>query len=695
MVWSLLWDPFDNLDIDDIFYHINHDFAFVSDDSFFDEDFSDTSSDSSDDSPFVCSPEKKQSQRDRRRRAKELQETRKARLLLATVYQLSKDNSSYLSVLPHEIVSLIMSYCDCSENDLRLMSQGFDYVGMAVTVPLPLLSRSREPRDRKVISGFVSGYDIDCDEHQLCLVNGERIKVQVNGIGKNGCQVTFGETSAPTSGISHPTSPQEISYVWLKHILKYSRDFEYAVDCVGMESGDTCQTCAIHVHPLDCEDADHSLFLKFSLPHSPNVEEIWQSGCYQREAYFYNALLENMPQSLAPRVHLAHCDYEQRQSLIVLQDMRMDVESCVIKGGFRSYQVARLLQSLALLHASWWDSHLLSKYFAESSRGHAHQITFTPLHSLVSRLNSALPLLKGLLPATLHNNADSLKKDVRFIYTRFAQRSLTLCHCDVRPEHTFIPSSPARLAVLVDWQRCSLGVAIRDVTTVLASCEEGLQYEGWHQEMVSYYSTELRRCVPEYAGESDCFNDFCIYALLYMSELVVALWKARQQSNQSQHISYIERTLHCVIQTVIKVKSFDVLREYVSTVVTPGDVETIPPPFCYHSEPAVRRRMPSGIKKGDLFFSCPRFEIGKECSFFRWTTAMDKNQGSGVPLCVAHEKATEVRYSLLPETLGRGYYCCSETENPCKFKKWVENATEETGRSFLIHRFVFARFLFV
>ena len=164
------------MDIDDIFYHMDHELVFVSDDSFYEDDFTDSSSDSSDEFPFSFSPEKKQAQRDRRRRTKEAQATRKARLLLATVYQLSKDDSSYLSVLPHEIVSLIMSYCDCSENDLRLMSQGFDYVGMAVRVPLPLRG-PRDQRNTRVVSGFVSGYDLDCDEHQLCLVSGERVKV--------------------------------------------------------------------------------------------------------------------------------------------------------------------------------------------------------------------------------------------------------------------------------------------------------------------------------------------------------------------------------------------------------------------------------------------------------------------------------------------------------------------------------------
>ena len=344
---------------------------------------------------------------------------------------------------------------------------------------------------------------------------------------------------------------------------------------------------------------------------------------------------------------------------------------------FLSYQVPRILQSLALLHASWWDSPLLSKYFAESSRGHARQITFTPLHSLPEHLNGALPLLKQFLPVDLHNDADYLQKNTRFIYIRFAQRPLTLCHCDVRPEHTFIPSSPTRLAVFVDWQRCSPGVAIRDVTTVLASCQEASQYETWHLEMVCYYFTELSRCVRGYALESDCYNDFCIYALLYMLELAVALWKAQQQSSESQRISYIETTLRWVIQMVVKVRSFDLLREYVATV-APGDIETKPPPFCYHGEPAVRQRMPSGIKQGQLFFGCPRYGIGRECSFFRWTTPMDNIQGSGVPLCIIHEKSTEVKYSLLPETLGRGYYCCSETENPCKFMKWVERSG--TGR---------------
>lgn len=176
MVWSYLWDP--------LYYHIEnlHDFSFVSDDSFYDEDFTDSCSDSSDDFPFgIRSPEKKKAQQDRRRRAKEAQVTRKARLLLATIYQLSKDDSSYLSILPHEIVSLIVSYCNCSANDLRLMSQGFDYVGMKVAVPLPL----RGSRDRRIVSGIVMAYDLDCDEHQLCLVNGERVMVCIRTVWKS------------------------------------------------------------------------------------------------------------------------------------------------------------------------------------------------------------------------------------------------------------------------------------------------------------------------------------------------------------------------------------------------------------------------------------------------------------------------------------------------------------------------------
>ena len=273
---------------------------------------------------------------DRRRKAVEIRTTRENRRKLATVFELGKDANSRLSRLPHEIVALLLAYCGFPANDLRLVSKGFDRVGMTVRVSLPVQSAAANlppmPLQRRhFLRGHVTGYDSHSDEHVIRLVNGERVKFQVEGIGRNGAHVEFiDDDDGVSEDNGFPLQPSDVTLEWIQRQL-----FPNAVELSSVEElvfassqGKTCRACSACIEEVNPSQSVR-VFIKMGLTsecaadveNRESVESVWASGCHEREIFFYSTLLPNSPQSIAPRCYYARCDADQHQSILVLDDL--------------------------------------------------------------------------------------------------------------------------------------------------------------------------------------------------------------------------------------------------------------------------------------------------------------------------------------------------------------------------------------
>eukprot|EP00118_Oscarella_pearsei_P018986 m.198569 g.198569 ORF g.198569 m.198569 type:complete len:763 (+) comp39562_c0_seq2:161-2449(+) len=660
-------------------------------------------SDSDDDYYYSMQKAKQEKQRrtardGRRQKAEEMQQTHTVRQQLAVVFQLSKDTSSYLSLLPHELATSVLNHCGFAENDVRLVAKGFDKVGLRVRVVLPVRGKGED--GSAVAMGRVTEYDANCDQHIVRLASGENVKIQMDGIGRNGYRVEFDDTARDL--VVFPSQPSEITLEWMKE--KFS---EFGLKALRLEvsevvfpplEGDTCQACKV---VLDCEGDSGNpdlaqqmkCFIKFGLSSANEkdfpVNEIWASGCHEREAYFYSRLRTKTKQPIAPECYYACCNPERRQSVIVLEDLSSSHTACIQE--ITQVQLRQALLSLAVLHSSFWETQSLSEHFADVNQGSMKHIATTPLPILSSHLESALRHLLSALPSTIAYSLEFLVQNVRFLYFWFASRPITLTHSDVRPTNLFFPSDRDSPALMVDWQHCQPGVPIRDLAKLLAfGCVS--QREGEHLDLIKFYCSKLNGFIgcdtrkekllrffreqqglypPEPSScyiAFDVYDDYRLYLLLHMLELAVFIDLAESGDRQDAFRELLQR----VANTSIVVRSFDLFQEMMASRFNRRfGKQIIPAPNCLHGIAAVRRQTKG---KDKYFFGCPHYDTGEECSFFNWTKSTDLSQKTGAPVCIAHKKVAYTRYSLKPETLGKAYYCCSlEGNDRCRLFRWVED----------------------
>eukprot|EP00118_Oscarella_pearsei_P019014 m.199159 g.199159 ORF g.199159 m.199159 type:complete len:755 (+) comp39566_c0_seq4:74-2338(+) len=633
-----------------------------------DEDEEDDSDEG--ESSLLDTREKQQAKarKSRQQKTKEIRRTRFIRHQLATVLQLSKDASSYLSLLPHEMITAVLNLCDFPENDVRLMTSGFDKVGIRVRLFLPDCRGS-------FVRGRVSGYDGNHDKHSVKLVSGEVVQVQMDGIGRNRYRAVY--DTCHVQLIKVPSQPREVTIEWLRKIfskqnlaVKKLRTVEVTFSRL---EGTTCLACAAEANCKSKSGRSRQIncFVKLGLISDDgrgiSVKKMWESGCYEREVYFYSKLSKEIPLKISPECHYSHCEAESLQSVLVLEDLTVSYTKGNI-AGLTPVQLRQALHSLAILHSSFWSNRALQTSF-DTAQGKMKHITSMPLLALSSGLEAALPHLLAALPSA-ELDFHFLLENVRFLYFRFAKRPVTLIHADVFPSHLFFPEATDSPAVIVDWQRCQPGISIRDVATVLATgCVD--QPKAIHRSLIKFYVRKLEVACD--FDVVDVFDDYRLYLLLHMLELAVFLDIVGSRQRQRQKA--LRKQLKLVADVVVAVRSFRFFRSAVVSDSSFTKVRyVIPVPTCRHGLDAVRTLLASGENKGRCFFGCPLFDVGKECGYFRWIESRNKGQETGAPVCIAHGKVAAIRFSLKLATLGKAFYCCSlQNKDQCDLFKWLED----------------------
>jgi len=177
-----------------------------------------------------------------------------------------------------------------------------------------------------------------------------------------------------------------------------------------------------------------------------------------------------------------------------------------------------MMRMMAGLHASWWGSAGLSDY---SFLGREDDF--------VQRAAALLP--ERVLPF-LERFGDHIEPSLREVYEAMPGRldgavkslltsPLTLIHRDRSLKNTLTGGTPeAPLFVVIDWQRCSIGRGIRDVSFFI---ESSVRADSWRDrsELLEYYHSELtRQGVTDYSFD-DLFEDCRLSTLCDLAQGVV------------------------------------------------------------------------------------------------------------------------------------------------------------------------------
>ncbi len=248
--------------------------------------------------------------------------------------------------------------------------------------------------------------------------------------------------------------------------------------------------------------APSTLVVKLS-PTDPAMRAIMRVA-NGREVGFYGKLANgiNLP---VPFCYHAEFESETGASILLLQDL----------GGYRSVpflqgcgpaDAKRVVESLAEIHAKWWNSPAL-----DDLNG-AHFLDEYPFATLWPRYPEALKfLLQDIdLPASFLNLGNHIAQNEAAVFKALLDMApLTCLHRDIQADNVmFAPAKVGGGAVLLDWQISGKGRGPYDVAYFLISSVDPAQRRNMERGLVAHYHAQLLQLgVTEYSL-GQCWTDY-------------------------------------------------------------------------------------------------------------------------------------------------------------------------------------------
>jgi hypothetical protein len=349
------------------------------------------------------------------------------------------------------------------------------------------------------------------------------------------------------------THPEQITPAWLTAKLADGGVLQQgAVESVSVVTPTSGQSSLSHTVVLAVAytrevhgPVPRRLFLKISKPDLP--AEICAWG--RREVLFYERARRVAALLPVPRCYDAVYDEATARSHLLLDDVSAT-----------HFQVPRplppsplygelLVNSLARLHAQWWESARLVTDFGET-------VDEVVLQANRQRLEATLPPFLDFL-------GDALLPEQRRLYERILASPLlerrdqrcrtssrvTLLHGDTHVGNCLLPRDPARERVIwIDWQLWEVNVAVDDLAYFMAHQWSPARRAAFEQPLLRHY----HECLTAYGVVDydwhDCWRDYRESVVL-MTLVPIGQFRRRQPLmvlwTGLEHIMAAFQDLHC------------------------------------------------------------------------------------------------------------------------------------------------------
>jgi aminoglycoside phosphotransferase (APT) family kinase protein len=240
---------------------------------------------------------------------------------------------------------------------------------------------------------------------------------------------------------------------------------------------------------------------------------------YELEASFYGQLAPDLPVAL-PACYFASYDPEPDEYVVLLEDLAPASPGDQI-AGITADQAALAIDELAALHAAGWDSQQLAglPWLNRSSPASAALMT-----SAVASLYPAFRdrYAQRLRPETLPLIENFVAKTAAYLEARDGPR--TIVHGDFRADNLLFGHNGP---VVLDWQTCSFGAGISDLSYFLASSLQVPDRQRHEQDLVRRYHSGLasKGVAVSWAY---CWNEYRRYAFGGIMMDIIAAMVVRQ-----------------------------------------------------------------------------------------------------------------------------------------------------------------------
>ena len=301
----------------------------------------------------------------------------------------------------------------------------------------------------------------------------------------------------------------------------------------------------------DEADLPETLFLKLT-PRNP-VQRLMMNlfALGHREVLFYGTVAHVAPPRV-PRCHGATIDLRRGRNVVVLEDLSATARFRDIRDPASAEEAAAVVDSLADLHATFWDSARFDDDLASfRSRGEAAE----RLGNLF--VGRVLGNLRGhaaeVVPAEVARKSRIVFERRGEIDAFWASEPQTLCHGDTHLGNLFFEGD---IPGFLDWQAVMAGPGIRDVSYFLIASVDPDVLAPIERDLVDRYVARLSTHGLDLDPEQVWTRYRASAAEIYVSAVVTAGTADRMQPPEISRVG-VDR----VAAAMPRLDTFDVLEE--------------------------------------------------------------------------------------------------------------------------------------
>jgi hypothetical protein len=322
-----------------------------------------------------------------------------------------------------------------------------------------------------------------------------------------------------------PSGPEELTPDWLTKTLRRESVLQRAtvtslnVADLGLGRGLTGRLARVGLqYDLAEPGAPASLIVKFPASPGPTLDLASRFRLYEREARFYQELAHRV-ELPTPRLYYGATPPVADGFVLLLEDISSGREGD-LKAGCGLDQAKLILDSLAGMHAAWWNSPELD------------ELSWLPAPNDAVTLELAAAVsakawkvfhrkLRDHLPPSLVSLGDRLKSD-RSVLDRLATAPRTLVHADMRINNLmFANSASTKLCAVIDWQTAVRGRGPMDVASLFTSSLQPEERRVAEAELLPEYHRALEQNGVRGYSFEECWLDYRLAVINQFSQVIV------------------------------------------------------------------------------------------------------------------------------------------------------------------------------
>ncbi len=278
-------------------------------------------------------------------------------------------------------------------------------------------------------------------------------------------------------------------------------------------------------------------------------------GLFEREVRFYSDIASECGMEV-PGCYFAAYDPATGSSVLVLEALTEGRFGDQVAGASGD-DAAAAIDSLARMHAAWWESPKLSSHAWITSGIENIKQPIAMMYE--AAWQPAMQRLGHLLPEDLREAAPALGRRAIRTLDSFQGREETLCHGDFRQDNLFFPTANPGSVIACDWQSPGRAPAFADIAYFIGGSLPTEVRRAHEQDLLKRYWEGLRAGgVNSYSFEQ-LLQDYRLYFSLVFAGMMV-LGGTLPDGNERGR-ALIEQSVDRFVKAMVDQDSLELLPE--------------------------------------------------------------------------------------------------------------------------------------